>query len=185
MFLGFVQQSDARDSTKYVKAEIKSKGAGGTPIGTIISWPVGTNPEGYEDGEWLECDGKPFNPVDYPELAALFPDNRTPNYQGMFLRGHGSQEINGTTYKSGELMEFQEYGVYIPKDQVNVRLSGLQNFYICCVTHSNGGHILANDGSNSNYVRNGYINGNLELDSPVTETRPTNKAIRYLIRALD
>ena len=85
-------------------------------------------------------------------------------------------------------MEFQESGVYIPPDQVNIRLTRLYNYNICCLTFDwwGGGPVLGNDGGNISFGnRNGEMSGNLELDSPVTETRPTNRAVRYLVRALD
>lgn len=63
------------------------------PIGTVIIWTKDVIPQG-----WLECNGQPISEVLYPDLAALMPT--TPNYQGMFLRGAGSQIISHGGYGS-------------------------------------------------------------------------------------
>ena len=40
----------------FATTQITSGEAGGVPIGTIISWPVATDPEDMEN--WLECNGQ-------------------------------------------------------------------------------------------------------------------------------
>ncbi|MBS6830939.1 MAG: tail fiber protein, partial [Desulfovibrio sp.] len=46
------------DATSFdpTRVEVKAKGSGGVPVGTIISWPVATNPEDMDN--WLECNGQ-------------------------------------------------------------------------------------------------------------------------------
>jgi hypothetical protein len=86
---------------------VEAQGAG-FPVGTIIVWPVSSNPDDAEN--WLDCNGQSTS--GYPELAAIVGPT-VPNYQGMFLRGYGSQahtQLNGseigytsTTHSSGAL----------------------------------------------------------------------------------
>ena len=78
----------------------------GVPIGTIIIWGAENNPA---DGVWLDCDGQ--STAAYPELAAVYGET-VPDYQGMFLRGHGSKTVSHGTYgtalhSSGNLGEVQ------------------------------------------------------------------------------
>ena len=63
------------------------------PIGGIVAFPVGANPSRNSDN-WLECNGQSFDTSKYPELYKILGSNKVPNYQGMFLRGYGSQTVN-------------------------------------------------------------------------------------------
>lgn len=60
------------------------------PVGTVITWPAGSNPEDPEN--WLECDGRAVSQASYPELYAVI-GNRTPNYTNQFLRGGPSSQV--------------------------------------------------------------------------------------------
>ena len=83
------------------------------PVGTVMAWPSEKGPK--SGGKWLECNGQTI-PSKYKRLRELIGD-KTPNYQGMFLRGYGSQTAStsqGLTYgnrrqrySSGELNEIQ------------------------------------------------------------------------------
>ena len=87
------------------------------PIGTVIAWPFGSAPLGLHNDHWLECNGQEVKQAEYPRLYELLMNttgkNLVPDYQGMFLRGLGSQNYsqrNGayhgttsTTYRSGDL----------------------------------------------------------------------------------
>jgi hypothetical protein len=83
------------DSTSFnpVPIAVAAEGAGALPIGTIITWPVSTNPQDMD--KWLECNGQSTN--GYLELAAIVGAT-VPNYQGMFLRGRGTQTFNSGGY---------------------------------------------------------------------------------------
>ena len=76
------------DSTSFdpTKVAVEAKSSGGVPVGTIISWPVATNPEDMDN--WLECNGQNISPSVYPELFAVL-GNSVPDLRGLFLRGHG------------------------------------------------------------------------------------------------
>jgi hypothetical protein len=106
----FPHPLSARDATIFdpLPIAVQAKGAGGVPVGTVVAWPVASQPEDAEN--WLECNGQ--STAGYPELAAVVGAN-VPNYRGMFLRGYGSQtfaQYNGnnvgytnTTYTSAAL----------------------------------------------------------------------------------
>ena len=71
----------------------------------------------YGRGVWLECNGQSFKQAQFPQLYETLGTNRVPDYQGMFLRGYGSQsysqtngEISGissTTHSSGSIGSIQ------------------------------------------------------------------------------
>lgn len=66
---------------------------------------------------YLECNGQTFSASKFPKLYKALGTNRVPNYQGVFLRGYGSQRYsqnNGnqigntsTNYSSGNLGSIQ------------------------------------------------------------------------------
>lgn len=72
----------------------------GVPTGSIMPF-VGTEaPNG-----WLLCDGSTFTDDTYhANLKALLGSNKTPNLQGMFLRGAGTWNND---HKGPDLMDFQ------------------------------------------------------------------------------
>jgi len=105
---------------------VSSQGSG-VPIGSIVAWGTDTNPS-YDGGTYLECDGSTFDRNKYKRLYEVLGTDKLPNYQGMFLRGAGSQsyaQVNGygfdsnnpsvwtggnktsTTYSSGNVGEVQ------------------------------------------------------------------------------
>ena len=45
--------------------------SGSVLVGTVIIWPFSTNPEGWSEGKWLECNGQSVSASAYPELRAL------------------------------------------------------------------------------------------------------------------
>lgn len=66
--LAFHQSALGADATSFdpTRVEVKAKGSGGVPVGTIISWPVATNPEDMDN--WLECNGQSISPSVWPGL---------------------------------------------------------------------------------------------------------------------
>lgn len=79
------------DATSFDPVPVQVQAASiGVPVGTVIVWTREEIPDG-----WLECNGQPV-PAEYPDLLALMPN--VPNYQGMFLRGAGSQTIEHGKY---------------------------------------------------------------------------------------
>ena len=70
---------------------LSSQGSG-VPIGSIMAWGVDSNPS-YDGGTYLECNGDTFDKNKYKRLYEVLGTNKLPNYQGMFLRGYGSQTV--------------------------------------------------------------------------------------------
>jgi len=80
------------------------------PVGAVMAWPAEETPT--SGGVWLECNGQTIDEK-YKRLRELVGD-KTPNYQGVFLRGYGSQTVGNINqgillgrhnqkYNSGEL----------------------------------------------------------------------------------
>lgn len=89
-FMAFVCSSGALalDATSFDprNVSVEADSISGVPVGTIITWPVATNPEGWDEGKWLECNGQTISQTVYPELfAAIGP--KVPDLRGQFLRG--------------------------------------------------------------------------------------------------
>jgi len=62
------------------------------PVGAVMAWPAEETPT--SGGVWLECNGQTID-AKYARLRELVGD-KTPDYQGVFLRGYGSQTIANT-----------------------------------------------------------------------------------------
>lgn len=127
-------------------------------------------------GTWLECNGQ--STAAYPALAAIVGAN-VPDYQGVFLRGYGSQTST-------------HYGTITHS---SATLGVLQGDTIRNITGTLGLFIGQGTGPfyGSNYVYAG-INGTnmwwqqvyMDLSRSVptaNENRPINKAVHYLIKA--
>jgi hypothetical protein len=187
--------AQAADSTSFnpIPIFIEAESIGGVPVGTVVAWPVGTNPADWS--KWLECDGHTINAATYPELVAMV-GSRVPDYRGLFLRGYGSQvysQLNGTTigvtstiHQSGAL------GV--------VQGDAIRNIYGSSVEHTFFGEsslptVIDNGALQSIRGATYGITGSIprhrwsfNIDAsriaPVNnENRPANTAVRYLIRA--
>ncbi len=158
------------DSTNFdpTKVAVEAKSSGGVPVGTIISWPVATNPEDMDN--WLECNGQNISPSVYPELFAVL-GNSVPDLRGLFLRGHGGD--------SAALGVRQGDAIRNIKGQItgNGLMSGgatgpfyswyTQNFGI----------------GNGAYDKNGVAFDASRVVPTAEENRPVNTAVRYLVRA--
>lgn len=157
-------------------------------VGWVLIWPIASTPPDVE--LYLKCDGSQFSPAKYPELYKLFPNGRTPNYSGVFLRGHGTQVshhfgdtqhtsdglgvLQGDTFRSGaasgEVECFCAGSI--------VRKSGVfSKSYTISRSRDQCGW------SNS---PNGVIKFDMSGSVPVSnEIRPVNIAVQYWIRALE
>jgi hypothetical protein len=164
----------------------------GVPTGSIMPYIGTTAPNG-----WLLCDGKEIpSGVYYDRLKALAGAN-TPNLNGMFLRGAGSQ----TAYPSnvGPAVKV------VQQDDVKQHLHAID-----FNTSSNGTHSHRTYFANDNYSGNGGGSTGLEDDRPDadpnrylettdsgnhnhnvkgntantggTETRPINYGVNYIIK---
>lgn len=179
------------------------------PVGTIITWPVSSNPAGWEQGKWLECNGQGIAQSIYPELYAIV-GGTIPDYRGLFLRGFGSGKINGNGFVSAPVGEQQNYSTY--SEAGTAVFDNLSWYLANTMVKSENGHSQTSDGYITPLVntqsynllnrqllvgRGGhfFFGTNIRSDVPVesdiviqttpgvTETRPVNKTVRYLIRA--
>lgn len=175
------------------------------PVGFIFGWPVAKDPDGFGD-KWLECKGQTVTAAEgFADLVKYLAGDseateaKLPNYQGLFMRGFGSQshiQENGSLY--GETMTRHSSDLYGRVQGDGIRnitgnlpigdSSSLEfnssnpNYYIRGVftyfTPSNvyglGGSVTTN--------RVAFFNASRVV--PVAnEDRPVNTAIRWMIRA--
>ncbi len=175
--------SIVKDATYFDPLPVSIQAATDLPIGTILIWSEsGTLPDGY-----LECNGQAVNSSLFPKLRALM--THTPNFQGMFLRGYGSQAhsqnngttigITSTTHASGNLGAIQgDAARKIWGTMGNSVATGSARYSGALKIYPLGGDSTESGGSDTGF----------ELDSSfitptATENRPANIAVRYIIKA--
>ena len=161
--LAFHQPVLGADATSFdpTRVEVKAKGAG-IPVGMIFAWPVGQNPEDMDN--WLECNGQSISRSVYPELFAVI-GSQTPDLRGLFLRGHGGNSAALGSIQQGTLPEH--------KHAVEERLNW--------VGYVGGGYGAFVPLNNASGYTTHYSGPAIQENSG--ENRPTNRAVRYLIRA--
>lgn len=141
------------------------------PVGTILTWPAGTLPEGY-----VECNGQYLSKTTYAALYSILgttygstaSDFRVPDYRGLFLRGwaHGY-----TAYDPDSSRGIGSYQADDFKSHVH-GYTGVQGN-----ARPDGSGDSTTTGSSLSYPRQSeldYEGGN--------ETRPKNKAVMYIIK---
>lgn len=198
-----VSAAYALDATDILpdKVDVSIKAAEGVPIGTIIAWPVGQNPDNAS--AWLECNGQSITREAYPELTAVLAGSDAatatiPDLRGLFLRGYGEQShsqnngsatgVTATTHKSGSLLTVQGdamrqlYGT-LPVggtttmgNNVNAALGGTFSYNKSVQSAGFAGAL-------SKTAAQAFFSSSRTVPTD-TEIRPVNMAVRYLIRAL-
>jgi hypothetical protein len=160
----------------------------------VIAWPAASNPPDAEN--WLECNGQ--STAGYPALAAIVGAN-VPNYQGIFLRGHGSQThtqnngsmvgYTGTTHSSGSLGAVQGDAVrnihgYITFHGESSGTGWFASGESGVLAHTNygNGNVFEDPGWGGWLAKGIEINASRMVPT-ANENRPANVAVRYLIRA--
>jgi hypothetical protein len=132
------------------------------PVGSIVAYPGAIAPKG-----WLLCDGKPIPAGStFDELRKLTGAN-TPDFQGYFLRGI---DFNGKIDPNRKMLDSQS-------DSVGPHTHGYSRGYIgpAGLSGSDAPNVLASiDHPQSD-----------QPTPPSTETRPKNKAINFIIKAID
>ena len=153
---------------------------GGVPVGTVIIWPFSTNPEGWSEGKWLECNGQAVSASAYPELRAVVGAN-VPDLRGLFLRGTG-----GNAAALGTVQEDagrNVTGSFARRDDAGI-FGGLVNLE---------GAFYGTGATSWRTRCTGGVYGSMYLNFDASrvwgtahtaaEFRPRNRATRYLIRA--
>lgn len=164
----------------------------GVPTGSIMPYIGTTAPNG-----WLLCNGNPIPSGSYYDNLKALAGNNTPNLNGMFLRGAGSQ----TTYPSNvgpavKVVQQDDVKAHLHNLNLNTNETGDH-------THTTG---FANDdyngggGSNKNGLEDDTVGPNnrtLSTNSAGahthnvsgntantggTETRPINYGVNYIIK---
>lgn len=175
------------------------------PVGFIFGWPVAKDPDGFGD-KWLECKGQTVTAADgFADLVIyLMGDSdateaKLPNYQGLFMRGFGSQSYtqeNGSLYGetitrhssdrygvvqgdgmrniSGNLPVGDDYISGTPITSANYCIRSAFTFF----TPSN----VYGLGSTATTNTVGLFNASRVVPT-ANENRPVNIAIRWMIRA--
>ena len=180
------------DATSFdpTRVEVKAKGSGGVPVGMILAWPVGQNPEDMDN--WLECNGQSISQSVYPELFAVV-GGQVPDLRGLFLRGYGSQfyaqnngsmvGVTATLHSSGQLGQVQGDATRQILGQVT-NVGAVSGHSSSGAMYSKTQFGYAND-YNGSKDDPGII---LQIDSEritptAAENRPVNTAVRFLVRA--
>lgn len=163
----------AADSAQYDPSALPvTANAGGVPVGTILTWPVGTIPDG-----WLECDGQ--STAAYPGLAAVVGPT-VPDLRGEFVRGwdHG----RGTTDAGRTLASTQGDAI---RNITGAAGSKDDHMY----SYVNGPYYLSQrisyDAVSGRGGGNGWVLGfdASRVVPTANENRPRNVAMMYIIRA--
>ncbi|MBO6293932.1 MAG: tail fiber protein [Selenomonas sp.] len=138
---------------------------GVTPVGGVIIWPKDSDPN-TSSIVWLECNGQSYDTNKYKKLYKALGSNKVPNFQGMFLRGSGSQsftQFNGykkgnssTTYSSGLVGEIQG-------DAIRLLRGFGDRYFLSFDLHSNG--MTSYPVSSSWYYRNSGIDGDCWINA--------------------
>ena len=175
VYLG--EEIEPRYSLKVLR--LSKENTAGVPIGTVIIWPASKMPD---DGNiWLECNGQSC--IAYPELVKVLGKTNIPNYQGIFLRGYGSQvstHYGSVTHSSAALGDLQGDAI---RNIVGRFPLGLDYHYnlVSGVFHAFGqqtGYIKEGSGGDETVEFNAS-----RVVPTADEIRPANIAVKYLIRA--
>ena len=84
---------------------LPSRSGGYVPVGSVITWPSSNLPDRMTHGDYLECNGQSFDVNRYPKLYKALGSDKVPNYQGLFLRGYGSQNYSYQEYLRGRVTQ--------------------------------------------------------------------------------
>lgn len=134
----------------------------------------------------------------YPDLASFMAN--VPNYQGIFLRGHGSQKSSHygvVTHASGNLGELQGDTIRNITAKMWTNSRGPQHLFLDDSSKLTSGAFTVGDKylqwgaaeyNNASRDRQYLWEGSLSFDAskvvPIAnENRPMNIAVRYLIRS--
>ena len=182
MIFSSLSPASAGDSCSFSPPSVTSTAPknGAVPVGTIIIWPASSNPEGWTEGKWLECNGQSISSANSPELYTV-AGSTVPDYRGFFLRGSG-----GASAALGVIQEDAGRnitGSFARRDDVGV-FGGLVDltgaFY---GTGARSWRTRCTGGTYGNVYLNFDASRSWGSAHTANEFRPRNKSVRYLIRA--
>jgi hypothetical protein len=166
---------NAENAQNAVNADNAVNAENGVPTGSIMPYMGSTAPEG-----WLLCDGATITDPNGDALKALLGEDRTPNLQGMFLRGTGNNTVNnqpGPAIGETQADAFKEHD-HGYKDSY---LSENTNFTGYSFENRVGGDGPGSGSSDTNNDRFYYVNRNTNAVGD-NETRPVNYGVNYIIK---
>ena len=172
IFLG--EEIQPRYSLKVLRLSKENLPAG-VPIGSIIAWPASRMPD---DGTWLLCNGQSCSA--YPELVKVLGKSTVPNYQGIFLRGYGSQvsthygTVNHSSAALGELQGDAIRNIYGSWDNGINTWNSDGAFY--------GIKNWSNENSDYRLGWRGYLDASRVVPT-ADENRVINRAVNWIIKA--
>ena len=180
-----VNEAPSDDKQYARKNEAWVEVGNGMPVGSIMSWYKNTPPPG-----WLECNGSTINSATYPGLVEFLTNDENaltatlPDFRGEFLRGWANDKTGitdaGRAFGSTQNDEFKShhhlYGRGIPTPS-SIHLK------------REAGTAIGNE--SAFYVESKSIGSSAGVDSVDikatggTETRPTNTAVMFVMKATD
>ena len=212
--LAFPRLGLAADATSFDPTTVAITSLSTIPVGTVVSWPTGTNPA--DMSKWLECNGQAVPAgSQYDRLRAVLGAQPIPNYNDQFLRGTTTAGLVGTQVSD----TIRSHTVSVPGQNAPVSgglnstsLGGSASSQTYWFTqtvvntggdYTGGGGMGAATGANYNTetrsTAGGSISGSLNSGSLTgtafvsaqtgtysggAETAPVHTRVRYLIRAV-
>jgi len=156
-----------------------------TPAGMISAFVASTPPIG-----WLLCNGASVSILTYPNLFNVIAftyggtfasgNFNLPNFQGVFLRGNGTQTINSVAYASGAVGTAQQDSV--------LALSAITNQGYWNIDAGGGGASRQVKGRiriATDPIDSGAFGAGIDASFPrqnTTENRPVNHSVYYIIK---
>lgn len=167
-----------RATLKLIRSTAEKQSTG-VPIGTVLAWPSHTLP--IDSGTWLLCNGQSC--AAYPELVKVLGKSTVPNYQGIFLRGYGSQvstHYGTVTHSSAALGELQGDAIRNITGSFPMGVDSWSGYEGVFYQGDHARHLVGDDDGYKNYST--YIN--LSRGTPTdNEIRPINRSVNWIIRA--
>ncbi|HDT0657951.1 TPA: tail fiber protein [Enterobacter cloacae subsp. dissolvens] len=134
------------------------------PVGIPLPWPTATPPSG-----WLICNGAAFNKTTYPALGAAYPSGNLPDLRGQFIRGldngRGVDPGRGILSTQAGQSPYSSVGSTYGNQTWNNRATVKTGYYMTTGTDNNGDYQI------------------MAESQAQRETRPTNVAFNYIVRA--
>ena len=167
----------AADATSFdpLTVSVEALAISGVPVGTIIAWPGANNPEGWAEGNWLECNGQTISQAVYPELFAVM-GGQVPDLRGLFLRGTGGNAAPLGTVQGDAIRNIT--GTFV----TDFNSADYSRYMSGAFDATNVPGLIRLDGNVSHTDK--LISFNVSRVVPTAnENRPINRSVRYLVRA--